>query len=92
MSHRRAFVGETHFLRESGVWNPVPGSTRRCLFQHLVDLFKREAFGLRDKEIGKGKGDAAEGTPQEEDFRTEVRVTRTIIYQVRSNDTDNLGK
>ena len=92
VSHRHAFVGEAHFLGESGVRHPVLGCTRRGLFQHLVDLLERKALRLRNKEIGKGKGDAAERSPQEEDFRTKVRISRTIINEVRSNGSDDLKK
>ena len=92
VSRRCGFVSEAHLLGESGVRNPIPRSPWCRLFQHPVHLFERKTLGLRDKEIGKGEGDAAEGTPQEEDFRAQVRITRTIVYQVWSNDTDNLVK
>ena len=46
---------------------PFPGRTWIRFFQHLVDLFQGETFGLRHKEVRKGKTDTAETTPHEED-------------------------
>ena len=43
-----------------------------------------------DKEVGKGRRNAAKGTPEEEDLSTEVRVTFVGTDQVRGNDGNDL--
>ena len=44
-----------------------------------------------DQEVGKGRGDAAEGTPEEEDFGAEVRVAFVGTDQVRGDDGNDLS-
>ena len=43
-----------------------------------------------NQEVGKGRGDAAEGTPKEEDLSTEVRVVTVGTDQVRGNHSNDL--
>ena len=44
-----------------------------------------------NQEVGKGRGDAAEGTPEEEDLSTEVRVALVGTDQVRGNHSNDLS-
>ena len=48
-------------------------------------------IGTYDKEVGKGRGEAAEGAPDEEDLCTKVRVTFTGTNQIRSYDSNDLS-
>ena len=43
-----------------------------------------------DKEVGKGRGDAAEGAPKEEDLCTKVCITFVGTNQVRGYDGNDL--
>ena len=43
-----------------------------------------------DQEVCKGRGEAAEGTPEEEDLGTEVRVTLVGTDQVGGDDSNDL--
>ena len=35
---------DTQVARKGGAWLPLGRSTRSCLFEHLIDLFKRESL------------------------------------------------
>ena len=45
-----------------------------------------------NQEVGKGRRDAAEGAPEEEDLSTEVRVALVGTDQIRGNDSNDLSK
>ena len=57
-----------------------------------ANLLRGEIVMTYDQEVGKGRGEAAEGTPEEEDLGTEVRVALVGTDQVRGNDSDDLLK
>ena len=47
-----ALVRETHFGRECAVGYPFSGVAGCSLFHHAVDLFKGEALGFGDEDVG----------------------------------------
>jgi hypothetical protein len=63
----KTLLCEVRFGGKGRVRLPFCGCTRVRLFQHLVDLLKGKALGLRDKEVSEGETDTAEATPHEED-------------------------
>jgi hypothetical protein len=79
-----------HLRREGRVWHPLVGGTWGSLLQHLVNLLQGQALGLGDEEVGEGEGDAAKGTPHEEDLSTEVGLSLLGSDQVGGDDTDDL--
>jgi hypothetical protein len=83
-------IGKMHFRSEGRVQNPLGRGTRCGFFHHLVDLLEREAFSFRDKEVSEGERDAAESSPHEEDVRSQVGITGTILHQVGSDHSDDL--
>lgn len=85
-----ALLRETHFLRKSGVWLPRCRLAGRDLLQHLVDLFERQTLGLWHEEICEGEGEAAQGTPEEENLGAEVGVTFLGTDKVGCDDGNDL--
>jgi hypothetical protein len=69
---------------------PFPGCTWIRFFQHLVDLLQGETFGLRHKEVRKGKTDTAETTPHEEDVRSKIGIALSSTHQIRCDGCDDL--
>lgn len=49
-------------------------------------------IGTYDKEVGKGRGDAAEGAPKEEDLCTKVCIAFVGTNQIRSYDGNDLSR
>jgi hypothetical protein len=49
--HLDGLLREVHIARKGGVRLPLAGGAGSGLLQHLVDLLKSEALGLRDKEV-----------------------------------------
>jgi len=71
--------------------NPLSRRPRRSLFQHAIDLLKRETFSLRDEEVRERERDAAEASPHEENLGSKVGVVLSSADEVRGDNTDNLG-
>lgn len=69
-----ALVANTHGLGEGGSGLPFRRCTRRRLLHHLVDLFQRQALGLRDDEIGIDKRGSAKAAPDKENRRFKVAL------------------
>ncbi len=83
-------VRQAHLRRECRVRHPGSAVSRIDLVHHLINLLERQTLGLRDKEVGKGGGDTAEGAPEEEDFRTEVGVAFVRSDEVGRYNCDDL--
>lgn len=82
--------GETHLVCKGAVRYPFGAVTSISLLHHLINLLQAQALCLRDKEVGKGKGQAAERTPKEEDFGAKIRVARAGADEIGGDDGDDL--
>jgi len=76
-----------HGGRESGRRSPLRRGPRGALLQHLVNLLKGQALGLRDKEVGVDKSACAQTTPDKENRR--LHVAPLLADHVGSNDSDD---
>jgi hypothetical protein len=83
-------VDKTHIRCESRVRHPLSRGTWRSLFQHAINLLKRETLSLRDKEVRECERDAAEASPHEEHLGSEVGVMFGRSDEIRGDNTDNL--
>lgn len=79
-SDAQALVRQAHLRRERRVWYPCGTVPSIDLLHHLVNLLERKTLGLRHKEVGKGGGETAERTPEEEDFGAEIGVALRCAY------------
>lgn len=85
-------LGEVHVGREGRVRNPLRGRARRRLLHHAVHLLEGQALGLGNEEVGKGKRDAAEAAPHEEDVGLQVCVAFVGANEVWGDDADDLER
>lgn len=76
-------------LLKSGARAPLialgrgPQSLALHIAIQLINLLKRQAFGLVDKEINKRYADEAAAEPDEEDLGLQVGVAWTVVDEVR---------
>jgi hypothetical protein len=48
---KSALVGHTHISSEGAVWDPLGGGARSGLFEHTINLLKRQALGFRNEKV-----------------------------------------
>lgn len=65
---------------------PFGALTRAHLLHHAVDLFERQALGLRHKPVGKQGAGRAHAAPEEEDFISHVAG---VLEHERDDDGDD---
>ena len=90
LRRQRPFIRQAHLGRERAVGHPLGRVPRRCLLHHAVDLFEREALGLRDEEVRVDEAGEAEGAPDEEDLGAQVATVR--VDHVGGYDCDDLWR
>lgn len=70
----------------SGMGDPSGGSAWARLLEHTVDLFERKALGFRNEQVGVDEAGRAERAPDEEDFRSQIRLALVLANHVGGDD------
>lgn len=81
---------EAHVASKCATGHPFAAGSGGGFFQHFVDLFQGETLSFRNKEVCERQRKAAETTPDEENLRPKVGITRISSNQVRSDDRNDL--
>jgi hypothetical protein len=89
ISSESRLLNHTHVCGERGMWNPLGAISWGSLLEHTIDLFKREALSLRNKDIGVDETRGTERTPDEEDFGSKVGLSGILPNQIRSDNSDD---
>lgn len=71
-------------------WHPsgrLPGLD--AVIVQFIDLFKRQALGFRNEEVGEDETAETSGSPDEEHLRAQSGISRSLLDQIRGCITDS---